>query len=183
MRCQPRSLNRRVTPRKSLQSSFYLGQPGSWGRRRDLSGFCVIVSPLIKVKGVSWIVSLCHRLLLDICCFQVEEMFKDWRVDLQSVPTTYYLTSARSILTDVTSTNFSHFTHTTAFIFFYFHGTEKIASISPYGFCFWQQQIRVTPFLNSLSWVFILSSLCKQQIFFLFCGFEPKLPQLSWTFM
>lgn len=36
-------------------------------------GASVIVSLLIKVKGVSRIVS--HTLLLDICCFQVEEMF------------------------------------------------------------------------------------------------------------
>ena len=68
----------RVTPRKSLQSSFYLGQPGSRQRRRRVSsGFCVIVSLLIKVKGVSWIFSPLH-FLLDICCFQVEEMLKGW---------------------------------------------------------------------------------------------------------
>ncbi len=69
----------RVTPRKSLQSSLYLGQAGSWGRSRALSGFSVIVSLLIKAKSVCWIVSLCHRLLLDICCFQVK-----WRKRLKT---------------------------------------------------------------------------------------------------
>lgn len=65
---------------KVYKAAFIWVSQGHEGRRRDLSGFCVIVSPLIKVKGVSVFVSLCHRLLLDICSFQVEEMFKDWRL-------------------------------------------------------------------------------------------------------
>lgn len=112
--CQLSSLKRRVTPRKSLQSSFYSGQPGLWGRSRVSSGFCVIVSLLIKVKGVSWIVSLCQTRLLGICCFQVEEMFKDCWVDL----TTYYLKLTHCNFTDVPTTNFSHCTQTTALFAF-----------------------------------------------------------------
>lgn len=50
------SANCRVTPRKSLQSSFYLGGRGHWShwrrRRRGLSCLRLIVSPFIKVKRV-----------------------------------------------------------------------------------------------------------------------------------
>lgn len=68
----------------------------------------VIESLLIKVKGVS----LCLMLLLDICCFQVEEIFKDFWEEL----TTYNLKSAHCNLTDVTTTNFNRFTQTTALL-------------------------------------------------------------------
>lgn len=102
------------TEKDSLKRRLCSGQPGLRGRSRVSSGFCVIVSVLIKVKGVSWIVSLCQTLLLDICCFQVEEMFQDCWVDL----TTYYLKLTRCNLTDVPTTNFSHFTQTTALFAF-----------------------------------------------------------------
>lgn len=82
-------------------------------RRQALSGVCVIVPPLIKVKGVSWIINLCRRLLSDICSFQVEEMFKGWIYSLSQPHTVSNPT--HSNLTDITSPKFSHFTHATAF--------------------------------------------------------------------
>lgn len=96
---ETRSLNRRVsvTPRKSLQSSFYLGQPGSRQRRRRVSsGFCVIVSLLIKVKGVSWIFSPLHFFIRHLLLSSGGNVKR-----LEPVPTAYYLKSARCDPADV----------------------------------------------------------------------------------
>lgn len=51
IRCQPRSLKGRVSPRKSLQSSFNLGQPGSRGRSSVPSALLCYFVPLNKSAG------------------------------------------------------------------------------------------------------------------------------------
>ena len=114
-----------MTPRKSLQSSFYLGQPGSRQRRRRVSsGFCVIVSFLIKVKGVSWIFSPLH-FLLDICCFQVEEMLKGW-----SLSRPHTISNRRAAIQQMCPALILAALHENHSIVF-FHGTDRIASILP----------------------------------------------------
>lgn len=131
---------------KVYKAAFIWVKQGHEGGAGFHRGFCVIVSLLIKVKGVSWIVSPRHMLLLDICCFQVEEMFKDWWVDLQPVPTTYYLKSARCNPTDVPTTNFSYFTQTTG-LFSYMAARKLFPFWCMYGFlvfgCYrtWQQTV------------------------------------------
>lgn len=76
-RCQRGSLKRSSdAEEKVYKAAFIWVERGRWGGTRGSSGSCVIVSLLIKVMGVSWIIRLCHTVLLDICCLQVEEMFR-----------------------------------------------------------------------------------------------------------
>lgn len=144
-----------MSPRKSLQSSCHSGRAGSW-RRFYLAS--VILCLLIKAKGVR-----CHTLLLDICFFQVEEMFKDCWMDLLCAAClNHYLKSACCNSTDVSTTNFNHLTWTTAL--FSFMALRKL-----FPFCCmlfggilpgWQQVI-VIPFLNSINIPgFLLSCVC-----------------------
>lgn len=64
-------------PGKHLQSSFHSCQARSGGRSRALAGFCVIVSPLIKVK-------LRRQPLPQafIRHLQFQEIFNGWQVQL-----------------------------------------------------------------------------------------------------
>ena len=172
-RCQPSLLKVRGLPRKSLKRGYYL--VSTWVIREEPCLFgplCYCVSLLIKVKVVSWIVSLCHALLIDICHFQVEEMFKDcWWICRAACQTTYYLESVRCNSTDVPTTKFSHFTQTTAL--FAFMAKRKWFPFSIYWrFCFWillvQQHTEVIPLLISLRILGVLFSqvLCKDRILF-----------------
>lgn len=120
-----------MTPRKSLQSSFYLGQPGSRQRRRRVSsGFCVIVSLLIKVKGVSWIFSPLHFFIRHLLLSSGGNVKR-----LEPVPTAYYLKSARCDPADVPGSNFSRF-YTKNHSIVCFHGTAYASRVFVFG-CDW----------------------------------------------
>lgn len=117
-----------MTPRKSLQSSFYLGQPGSRQRRRRVSsGFCVIVSLLIKVKGVSWIFSPLHFFIRHLLLSSGGNVKR-----LEPVPTAYYLKSARCDPADVPGSNFSRF-YTKNHSIVCFHGTAYASRVFVFG--------------------------------------------------
>lgn len=127
---ETRSLNRRVsvTPRKSLQSSFYLGQPGSRQRRRRVSsGFCVIVSLLIKVKGVSWIFSPLHFFIRHLLLSSGGNVKR-----LEPVPTAYYLKSALILaaFTRKTTALFAFTAPRTLLVFLFLDATGTIVNYS-----------------------------------------------------
>lgn len=136
----PDKMSTKVTDQERRQEKvykaafFWVRQSHEWSW--DFLGFCVIVSPLIKVKTVSWIVSLCQRLSFDICCFQVEEIFQDWWVELCGI------TTLRS--DSCNSPKFSYFTHIVTFscfnllwVFFFFDNSKLVkmrVSFSLLGF-------------------------------------------------
>lgn len=166
-------------PGKGFQSSLHLGQAHSRRWSGASSSFCVLVSPLIKVKG-AW---------TSASGFYYTSAASNCRKYLvagnRSVPTTHYLRTPRYTLIHVSSPTFSHFIHNRRISFALLH-RESGSNVAIWLFClffFWQQPFKAfKDQFNSLSWFFLIALKFMQPPDCLpILWLEPKLLQL-WKF-